>query len=364
MEDVFHSSFNAALLHAVAICFSDVSVSFRGYPGHTRIIQNILRVHAPDMVDRIEWRSIESAPPSLPSRWRHNRNLLRRVLSPGERVLFTSISRLQLLLLKRLMRPNDEVRAVLHGDLEQIESPNQGRFPWNRFSLKSILLGSHPVGLRYLLLGQSIYDHMPLDCRKILDKFGILELSYHFAPLSDPPTGRIVFGVFGNSGDGRLLEEIARQIHELNAEIELRLIGYVADREAVNRLAPFVKEVVDSPLSLEAFEARARAVTYALWLAPNGSYRLRASGAFFDALVYGKPLVYTANPYIDSYVSRTSEMGIRCERLSDVPDAVLRLARRHSNESYARAQNAIVALRNRHTPAAIAISLPLALGWK
>ncbi len=74
--------------------------------------------------------------------------------------------------------------------------------------------------------------------------------------------------------------------------------------------------------------------THCGW-APPGHFRLRASGTFFDALAYAKPLVYTTNSYIDSYYEQEPGIGVRCQTVEEVPQAILSLIEHHTIESYA-----------------------------
>lgn len=186
----------------------------------------------------------------------------------------------------------------------------------------------------------------------------MIDHPYHFPPLKPTPQGPIVFGIFGNTGDGRLLESIARKVKAANPEIVFRLVGFLSGPEAVKRLSPFVDGAGSEPLSREEFIRRAESTTYALWLAPSGSFRLRASGTFFDALAYGKPLVYTANAFIDPYFAQAPGIGHRCATVEDVPAVILRLAASHNPTTYAEAQSAMKTFRNGFTPECMAQSLP------
>jgi hypothetical protein len=373
MEGIFHVPFNAALLHAMLLAYPQTAVSFRAFPEHARGVRAILDQQAPELAARAEWRTLPGAPGgSVVQRWRQTGQAIRAVLGrePGcgrERVLLCSISRMQLLQLQRAMRGGDHVRAVLHGDLDQLERPPRERFPMRLFALERVLQRPHPPGLRYLLLGQSIRDHLPARFPELPARSGVIDHPYHFFPLRPAPafsvrTGPPVFGVFGNSGDGRLLEGVARAVQAVDPAIRFCLVGFVADQEAVRRLRPWVEDVGDRPLSRETFVARAEAISYALWLAPPDSFRLRASGTFFDALAFAKPLIYTANPFIDAYFHAAPGIGVRCATLAAVPQAILEAAA-YTDREYGAQRAAMERLRVRFAPAALAQTLPAALGW-
>jgi hypothetical protein len=364
MEGLFHAPFNAALLRAVAFAYPGAPISFRGFASHLEVVRGMVAQHAPALAERIEWRvSSLGAARSMPSRWLRSARMFREVLATGERVLFTSLSRMQLLQLKRAMRHTDLVRAVLHGELDQLEQPPRERFPMSLFSLQRVLLRPHPEGLRYIVLSQSIRENLPERFRHALGNPGVIDHPYHFFPVRLAPASPPIFGIFGNTNDGRLLEQVVRAVKASNPAIRFRLIGFLSDQAAVDRLRPFLEDAGCRPISRETFMERAQSITHTLWLAHPDAFRLRASGTFFDALAYAKPLVYTANAFIDSYHALEPGIGVRCPTLDDVPAAVLELATNMSSQSYAADVQAIERLRTRFTPEEQAKALSTALAW-
>ncbi len=159
-----------------------------------------------------------------------------------------------------------------------------------------------------------------------------------------------------------MLESVVRSVKATHPSIRFRLIGFVAPT-VVDRLQTLVEDVGDLPIAREAFIDRAHGITYALWLAPAASFRLRASGTFFDALSYVKPLVYTANPFIDQYHALEPGIGLRCETIPDVERGIRQLTEEHSASTFAAQQAAILRLRERFTPTAQAKALATALDW-
>jgi hypothetical protein len=365
MEGIFHAPFNAALLHAVRLAYPEAAVSFRAFSGHARVVRGILDEHAPGLAERVEWRTLPfAAGGPLIARWRRSGPTIRTLLDRRERLLFCSISRMQLLHLKRAMRQGDQVRAVLHGDLDQIERPPRASLPMRPFTLERVLLRPHPAGLRYLLLGESIRAHLPERFSVLRANAQVIDHPYHFLPLRATAARTPVFGIFGNCGDGRLLEEVARAVKAADPAILIRLVGFLSDREAVERLRPLVEDVGDLPIPRESFLRRAEEITHALWLAPTGSFRLRASGTFFDALAHGTPLIYTANPYIDQYLSGTWTAGVRCASIEDIVRAVLEVVGTYTPVAYFAQRETLADLRARFSPTALARSLPATLGWE
>lgn len=363
MEGVEHAPFNAALLHAVSIAYPAARLSFRAVPSHLEAVQEILSQHAPNLGLRITWQELPLARRrSLAMRLAFYQRMLRTVLAPGQRTLFCSISRLQLIQLKRMMTRRDcgIVRTVMHGEIELLaDRPGGSRRP---FSLHRALLKDNPAGLRYLLLGQAIFDNIPPLYRQAFEDAGVFDHPYHFATPTPAMEGPPVFGIFGNSGDGSMLESIARSIRSTDPSVRFRLIGFL-EPSAVERLRHLVEDVGSMAVPRQTFIERAQGITHALWLAPANGFRLRASGTFFDALSYVKPLIYTANPYIDSYAALEPGIGVRCNGVDEVGQAIRQVVKTHSPQTYRAAQEAILRLRERFTPQSQAARIARALDW-
>lgn len=366
MEGFYHAPFNAALLHTVVLAHPGDTVSFQAFASHIDVVRGILAQHDPALPAQVEWR-----PVALPSakgallRFLETRSMIRSAAATSDCVLFTSISRMQLMHLKRFLRgqPRHQVRAVLHGDLDRVGQVFKERFPNNLFPLERVLLMPHPESLRYLVLSDSILRNIPASVQAGLTQAAAIDHPYHFPDIDPAPPAELCFGNSGNSGDGRLIEQVARSVKALDPAVRFSIVGFLGNAEAVMRLSPLVENATNIPISRETFIHNAGRISHALWLAPPDTFRLRASGTFFDALAYGKPLLYTANPYIDPYYAAEPGIGVRCATVDDVPAAILQAVRGYSAAGYAQAQQAMLRLRTRFTPAEQARTLPAALDW-
>jgi hypothetical protein len=369
MLAVFHAPFNAAFLHTVALAYPDAALSFQAFPAHAGIVRDILDEHVPQLSRQIIWRTVPppSANSSLP-RFLEARRFIRESASTSAHVIFTSISRMQLMHLKRFLgnRKNLHVRAVLHGELGRTGQALKESFPMSLFPLERVLLMPHPAALRYIVLTESVLRNVPLHLQQALSQSAAIEHPYHFPPIRPYAPLPLVFGIFGNTGDGRLLEQVARRVKSVDPSIRFRLVGFLSGKtgkEPVERLRPLVEDVTDRPIPRATYVERAHGISHALWLAPPDSFRLRASGTFLDALAYAKPLIYTANAYIDPYYALEPKIGIRCETVDGVADAVLNTVRTHTASTYVESQQAMERLRQRFLPQQQAQALRLGLHW-
>ena len=369
MEGLFHAPFNAALLHAVALAYPEAVLSFAASASHLDVVREILTEHAPAIVQRIVWLAERAqSGTSLPARWWSSRNQIRRLLASGDTLLFCSISRMQLLLLKQLMRHGNRIACVLHGDLESVEAPTTEGFPRNLFALRRVLERPQPEGLHFLLLSESIRTNLPASLRRSMGDIRVIDHPYHFpAGLPASSSNPVVLGIFGNTGNARALETVARIVKQSRPEVQFRLVGFVEDETVVRRISDVIDDATATPISRTEFKARAERITHALWLAEPGGFRLRASGTFFDALAYLKPLIYTANPYLDGYGLTEAGVGTSCHSLEEVAASAIALADQARNtgflQQYKLQVDALRHLRERFTPESIAERLPVALGW-
>lgn len=371
LQGIFHAPFNAALLHAVVLAHPQTEIVFHAAASHIEVVRQILSEHAAVAAHRVQWEPCERlGGAGLWQRAWSARQHLRELLAMRSPLLFCSISRLQLLLLQRAMGPVDQVRCVLHGDLDSVEQPIREPFPQSLFALRRVLAQQRPEGLRYLLLSSSIRQHLPAALRAAMEPVGVLDHPYHFplrnaAPRAPKP---LVFCIFGNTGDAHAIEHVARAVHRQRPEVRFRLAGFLRDEATAARVADVLENATATPLSREHFCAAAEAATHALWLAEPEGFRLRASGTFFDALAFLRPILYTANPYLDGYHLEEAGVGQRCASLEAVIAAIVQRADRvrepETAAEYAHTVERMRAFRERFTPESVALTLPAVLGWR
>jgi hypothetical protein len=355
MDGLAHAPFNAALLHTAVLAFPEAKVSFRAFHDHVAAVRDVLGEHAPEILTRVRWCELPPPRTSMLARWRFFAREFATLRATGDRLLLCSASRMMLMQLRRSVRPGDEVRAVLHGDLDQLERPGKDRFPASVMSLRRVLRHKLPPELRLIVLGASIRSCIPAAFEPAFANACVIDHPYHFGALQPRPEGPASFGVFGNAGDGEEFATVARRVRQQAPEVSLSLIGFVGSESARALLSPLVAGVGTVPLPREEFLARTARIGYALWLAQPGGYRLRASGTFFDALSFGKPLLFVANAFVDRYFEQEPAIGVRCASLEELAEAAVAVTR--TQQGYAEAQAAIARLRERFTPQAQAAAL-------
>ena len=367
MTNLFHAPFNAAFLHTIALGFSSTKLVFHAQQAHLEAVLQIIQDHAPAVAERISWQPLPAEVPGSPlQRWWRTRRVFRSLLAEADPLIFCSISRLQLLVLKLLMGPGDIARCVLHGELESVL--REDRFPAKFVSLRHALATEQPAGLRYLLLGVSIARNLPRSVRDGMGEPGVLDHPYHFPQEPAAPkrlANGLVIGIFGNTGDARVLERVARAVLAKTNRVRFQLVGFLQDDATARRIEDVVTGGTAIPISRAHFRERAQGLTHALWLAEPGGFRVRASGTFFDALAYQLPLFYTANAYLDAYGIAEVGAGVRCASIDATAEAIVRLAEEADSQTiqaaYEKQVGAIQTFRERFSPEALATQVAAAL---
>ncbi len=66
------------------------------------------------------------------------------------------------------------------------------------------------------------------------------------------------------------------------------------------------------------YENAISSLHYILFFYPNSMYRYIASGAFFDAISFEKPIIAIRNSFFEYYFNRYGEIGYLCDNLEEM----------------------------------------------
>lgn len=99
-------------------------------------------------------------------------------------------------------------------------------------------------------------------------------------------------------------------------------------------------------LDRETYDASIRELDYVLFLYAKDTYRLTASGAIFDAISMGKPILTLANSYFDYVLGKAGgPAGYVCDNISELTDTIDRLCHGLNPEDYQTQVSNIINLR-------------------
>ena len=356
-----HVPFNTSLLHTVLLAYPDDRILFLGEQEHIQWVRNTLAHIAPAETDRVTWETIPIPPHGLtklqrmPHEFGWTRRVLKRGAEPAVRAtILCSLSGTGLWALKASLygRKNCiRVCGVIHGMLARLTEPVRS---WNLLlDTRRAFALPHPRQLTYLVLGQSIHDHLKRVRPRWAGRFQAMDHPYfwqmdHASPGVPAEHAPVWFGHFGVVSPERLaaLSGLCSEVHAAAPSAQFILVGFVLDSKNQGAVSPVIQGVGRTPLSREEFTCRAADITYAVWVSDPNHYGLTASGTFLDTLSYVKPGIFLKNPYVEHYFSLLGDIGYLCDTYEDMRNLMVSLAQNFPKERYRQQCENI--LRGRH----------------
>lgn len=325
-----HAPFNAAFIDLLRRSNPAESLVFLAERTHLDEVNRILVTHqsAPVAGSPI---SMVSADAAKLTRLAHGIAICQEAIDQARRtdgrLIFTSIATPTLVAVKVLLRLAPSVKAVIvpHGILESLVSQRRWRPSWFSLGFRWGELSR----LRYLVLGESIRQQLKslqYSTRAVL----AIDHPYFFEPPRDYGPfegGKIQFASLGvghrGKGTDRFIS-LARELANSKAGLtpEFSLIGPLVDPTIDLEGAPVQLHSPGRALSRSDFESRVRGIDYAVFLYRPTSYRLTASGAFFDALSFLKPIITLKNSFFSYYFGRFGDIGYLCESEEHVRETI------------------------------------------
>jgi hypothetical protein len=83
-------------------------------------------------------------------------------------------------------------------------------------------------------------------------------------------------------------------------------------------------------------------INYALFFHKRDNYRLSASGVFFDAISYLKPIIALRNPFFEYYFQIMGDIGYLCDSYEEMENLILKIVENKPNERYLKQQKNIL----------------------
>lgn len=352
-----HTEVNAALITAVSYGFPAEEILFLAEPEHMRLVKEKLVHHAV--------KGISYAPLGVPTR--HYSDLRRlpgeirlceQVFELADRnhtdtIIFSSVTSPGLYSIKLFQHFFRGVKCIVipHGILEFIiEKPfvfSLARLFWFR----NALVFKNADQIRYMVLGPSIEKELSSYLPIIKKHITSIDLPYFLKESELKPvfTDNVIrFGYFGvaNRDKGSdLLFKIAGETHQRQtaAGPEFTLIGHITNQKDMDMLSDFVKvPSPDTPLSREDFDTYAKDIDYAIYFLNAAPYKLRASGALFDAFSYAKPIIALRNPFFEYYFETMGDIGYLCSSYEEMKEVVVDILNNKPADRYSRQQNNIL----------------------
>lgn len=250
------------------------------------------------------------------------------------------ISQLFIKIIKKFF-PNIHVIIGLHGEMEFLKNNKSTKLRFLGWFLKKSFK-MHAKNVKYLVFGDVIKEN--LKSYNFLPPTSLLSIDhpYDYRAENRPNLSKLNGLKLGTIGIGSvnkrtnnlfvLAEAFKNQV--LSDEISFNLIGKI-----LPDLEPFVNTYVKTNgsnmiLSKKEFEDKIFELHYSLFFYDNEFYSLCASGAFFDAVKFEKPILAIKNDYFSYYFKRLGNIGYLFDNLEDMKLKIATLLFENCEQEY------------------------------
>lgn len=264
--------------------------------------------------------------------------------------LYTSNVQLYFIQIMAIMNPNINFYTMIHSDLELIDL---SKYKTNLklllyYLFMSIYIPLHICkikNLKYYVLGESVKTNMLKLLPKLADNVlsfdnnYIFQEKFDFTPFKD---NKIKFGIFGMvhpNANGTTLTQLFKKISNLkNKNFEFHFIGHLRSQELIDEFSKydFVKIYAKNNefLSDKMLTELGKNVDYGIYGHLADSYKLTASGAFWDSFSFFKPVIAIRNDYFGYYFDKYGDIGYCCNDFEELLEKVLYIIKNPNNEAY------------------------------
>lgn len=254
------------------------------------------------------------------------------ITQKSNRIFYTSVNPISLFFVKLLnaLFPR-RIYIILHGELEYLNAHSDHKLPiqtrllrkWYRLIFWRLLTKN----VKYIVLGESIM----VNLRKLKEvefpssNFIVIDHPYFFKEnatiKNDSET--IIFAIVGHVAaikGSHLIYELAERnkTSVISGKLKFKIIGHIS--ECVNK---FKNSLVITKsekyfMPREEYEAEISSLHYILFFYPESMYKYIASGAFFDAISFEKPIIALRNSFFEYYFDKFHDIGYLCNGLDEM----------------------------------------------
>jgi hypothetical protein len=358
-----HEQFNAGFLLGYSLAYPENKIIFFGERDHIKCIKNILEC-SNIVLKNVEFTEIKIPKSDSLSSARvtfQYYKLFKKVLSFAIEnrcigFVLLSIYSYNLIPLKVILI-DDYYRAlsihiVMHGTLEFIKRksalfPNSilrdfsyplteyidkiripkeeqyNNYLYEKLFKLSVLLPSNR-NITYYVFREDTLEKLKKYLPQVFLHFRCVDLPYIYK-IKDSNTNyrrntdTKLFATIGK-GDSAAVRNIVNRLSADKKNVkryEIRIIGGGGNDTEIRGIREIKFVGSGRRLTREEIEEQIRDVQYVLFFYNEDSYELSTSGSFFDAVAYGKPIIFLKNVCFDFYY-RKYKFGYRCDNLDEM----------------------------------------------
>lgn len=330
-----HVSFNSAMLIILQNVFKDHSIA---YIGEERQIENIKndtnlslsKVKFIKKLDSTEGRKFKIF-------WKEFVEIINLMKvfyyykkNNADLIILFSILPLTHCILKILKKFLPDIKMVifLHGELEYMREKDKINLIFFGKILKCAISLRNDKNTFYFVLGESIQKNLVKYLNNNIQVLNI-DHPYIFPSISNKEMDNnlLKFGCIGLAGIRKNSHFIFRLGHEFkdyinSKEAMFEIIGMMDSTMDlyVNQLVKY--QDIGEMLNSDEFEKKVKNIDYAIFFYDNSHYSLCASGAFFDAIKYEKPIIAIKNDFFEAYFDKLGNIGYLCNDYEELKKKV------------------------------------------
>lgn len=339
-----HSKFNSLFIEIISKAFNN-EILFLAEKEHLKNVEALI----PNK-ERICFKET-NVPPKYRSNMRRfcqEFKLTKEVFKLAEslnchKIIFSSIKSPSLIAAKFFMHkfPEIEVMIVPHSIIDSVTNIPLSRdfIFWFRIWFQFF----NKKKLKYLVLGKTIKD-------EVLKEFPSLEghveyidhpVAFKNFEIHNLNDGKVSFGFLGTCYRKKGINEFIKILNEVQKNYgdncNFLVAGHVPEGEHI-QLKENNLNISSKPLNEKDYEKKIEKIDYATFLHKSDDYRFTASGVFFDAISYLKPVIAIRNPFFEYYFNLMGDIGYLCDNYNEVKEVIAGIIESHDNKKYIQQQ--------------------------
>jgi len=340
-----HEKINAAYLLSLSIAFPQEEILFVGEMQHIICLKENLKNYKID----IEYLDVGIPDPSQSNYiklflfYRLNKMLFGLVDKFRiNRLMYLSISSSNLYVLKFFLKNNKSCLScvvVIHGILENIKKSwikmfmKIFGFPfWFRIPLTLFQIDN----LKYIVLSEGVKSQLLATCKELKGKVYATFFPYIYDEYDKKRSGHghnLIFGSFGGIKSPSEFLALANNLYQLQKKFNS---NFLVIGPGANINFPDNVRIPSQGKRLNRSQMReyAQQIDYSVFVYPRGAYTLMASGAFFDAISYVKPIIAIRTPFFEECFRLMGDVGYLCEDIVEMENLLTSLIINQSSERY------------------------------
>jgi glycosyltransferase involved in cell wall biosynthesis len=260
-------------------------------------------------------------------------------------------------------KPRVNVLIMFHGALEKLEAKAGGLVPLSDRVFRLMFRWRTSRNVTYGILGRSIEQALQSGVPGLTTPCAVIDSPYLFdaSDAGAPPVaGRVSFGHLGYAhaakGFLRFLELAAgfRDARQAGRAQFLVVGGTDRSNGDVNGSDDVIYAAKTWPVPSAQYAQLLGSITYAVFVYPTDAYRLRASGALFDAIGAAKPVIALRNAYFEYIFGLVGDIGYLCDSMDELRQVCEQVILDFPSERYMAQQSRLADAQHRFSPDAIA----------